>query len=329
MKDKKEVSHLQKNSEDKRGQNPSGKIQDTSNSNISIQTVKTNSDIQILLYNISLEHSAIVQYLYHIFTIDDANITSEIEEIARQEMRHMKWFAEKVLELGGKLKISRVEEEIKPNFPYIRNMLKSDVEAEELAIKTYISQIEKVKSDDVKILLERVVQDEMAHREQFSQLLISVPEDKKIKISEAEGEGEGTILDFLNEEYKSIIEYLHAFFLAKNPELKNILFDIAVESMVHLGWIGEKLGEVGFLPKLRRYETEAHIPELHQKIRQKIDFEKRAIEIYKKGVDKIKSDDIKKLAERIVKQEEYHVYRLEKFLGKIHKLALGSLKKRK
>jgi len=36
--------------------------------------------INLLLY---LEHSAIVQYLYHIFLITDANITAEIEEIAR------------------------------------------------------------------------------------------------------------------------------------------------------------------------------------------------------------------------------------------------------
>ncbi len=289
-----------------------------------------NTDVEILLYNISLEHSAIIQYLYHIFTIDDKNITSEIEEIARQEMRHMKWFAEKVLELGGKLKISRIDEEIKPNFPYIRNMLKSDVEAEELAIKTYLGQIKKVKNDDVKILLERVVQDEMAHKNEFLELLKSVPEDKKVKVGEGQvnKDGEITIFDFLNEEYKSIIEYLHSFFLAKNPELKNILFDIAVESMVHLGWIGEKLGEAGVLPELKRYETESQVPELHLKIKQKIDFEKKAIEIYKKGLDKIKSDDIKELAERVVKQEEYHVYRLERFLGKVHKITVGSLKKK-
>jgi len=49
--------------------------------------------ISLLLYDVALEHSAIVQYLYHIFLIADESITGEIEELAKEEMRHLKWFA--------------------------------------------------------------------------------------------------------------------------------------------------------------------------------------------------------------------------------------------
>jgi len=65
--------------------------------------------VSLLLHNVALEHAAIVQYLYHVFLIGDEEITGEIEKIARQEMRHMKWFAHRIAQLGGEVELKRVE----------------------------------------------------------------------------------------------------------------------------------------------------------------------------------------------------------------------------
>ncbi|MFN3598729.1 MAG: ferritin-like domain-containing protein [Aquificaceae bacterium] len=132
--------------------------------------------INLLLYDVALEHSAIVQYLYHIFLISDGNITSEIEEIARQEMRHLKWFAQKVVQLGGQVILDRIEDMIVIGGPGWTDMLSKDVNAEEEAIRIYTSQLDMVKDDSVKRLLERVIKDEEDHRIEFSELVEKVKE---------------------------------------------------------------------------------------------------------------------------------------------------------
>ncbi|WP_367576063.1 ferritin-like domain-containing protein, partial [Nocardia mangyaensis] len=49
--------------------------------------------IQYYNYNISLEHSAIIQYLFQAYTIGEAETENELEEIAREEMKHLRMFA--------------------------------------------------------------------------------------------------------------------------------------------------------------------------------------------------------------------------------------------
>lgn len=117
-----------------------------------------------------------MQYLYHIFLITDGNITSEIEEIARQEMRHLKWFAQKVVQLGGQVVLDRLEDMIMIGGPDWADMLSKDVWAEEEAIRIYSQQLEMVKDDSVKKLLERVIKDEQDHRIEFSELMEKVKE---------------------------------------------------------------------------------------------------------------------------------------------------------
>jgi Uncharacterized conserved protein len=119
--------------------------------------------INLLLYDVALEHSAIVQYLYHIFLITDANITAEIEEIARQEMRHLKWFAQKVVQLGGEVVLNRLEDMIVIGGPDWASMLSEDVKAEEMAIEIYTKQLDMVEDDSVKDCLKGHM-DENFHR---------------------------------------------------------------------------------------------------------------------------------------------------------------------
>ena len=281
--------------------------------------------IKTLLYDVALEHSAIVQYLYHIFLIGEPSITEDIEKIARQEMRHMKWFAQKVVQLGGEVELKRVEEEIKIGGPDWASMLENDVNAEQFAIDTYTKQLEEVKDDSVKRLLERVIHDESDHKEEFSELLEEVksrefsPEEKQ----RADEETIKLINKLLQEEYKIILDYLYNFFHSKNCEYKDIMLDLAVESMVHMGELGEKLGDMGGTPDLS-------MPELQRTkgVEDHILYEESSKEEYLKMASKVSDPSLKKLLQWIEGQEEYHRQRLLEFMKRMHRLTVGDLRKR-
>ncbi len=283
--------------------------------------------IEILLYNVALEHSAIIQYLYNIFLIGDAEITKEIESIARQEMRHLKWFAQKVVELGGKVSLRRVEEAIKLGENW-EEMLRNDVDAEEEAIKIYTSQLELVKDDGVKKLLDRVINDEMRHREEFSDLLgvlKSGDTEREVKNVKVEPEVVSLLNKLLKKEYRLILDYLYHFFHSRTWWEKDTSLDIAIESMVHMGELGEKLGELGIKPDLSLPEVKHRGGYTYDGIVEDIAEEEGARRNYDKVAEKTENEEIKSLLLWIGKHEEYHSQRLKELLRKLNRFTVGSL----
>ena len=280
--------------------------------------------IKTLLYNVALEHSAIVQYLYHIFLIGDAEVTEEIEKIARQEMRHMKWFAQKVVQLGGEVELKRVEEEIRVGGPDWASMIENDVNAEQLAIDTYSRQLEEVKDDSVRRLLERVIHDESEHKNEFSELLEAV-KSREFTGEEKQRADEDTVRlvnRLLQEEYRIILDYLYNFFHSKNCEYRDIMLDLAIESMVHMGELGEKLGEMGGTPDLSMPEIKPT-----KGVKEHILYEESSQNEYLKMAGSISDPSLKKLLEWIEGQEEYHRQRLLEFMRKMRRLTVGDLRR--
>ena len=280
--------------------------------------------IKTLLYNVALEHSAIVQYLYHIFLIGDAEVTEEIEKIARQEMRHMKWFAQKVVQLGGEVELKRVEEEIRVGGPDWASMIENDVNAEQLAIDTYSRQLEEVKDDSVRKLLERVIHDESEHKNEFSELLEAV-KSREFTGEEKQRADEDTVRlvnRLLQEEYRIVLDYLYNFFHSKNCEYRDIMLDLAIESMVHMGELGEKLGEMGGTPDLSMPEIKPT-----KGVKEHILYEESSQNEYLKMAGSISDPSLKKLLEWIEGQEEYHRQRLLEFMRKMRRLTVGDLRR--
>ncbi|MCX8164920.1 MAG: ferritin-like domain-containing protein [Aquificaceae bacterium] len=288
--------------------------------------------VKILLYDIALEHSAIVQYLYHIFLIDDGNITSEIEEIARQEMRHLKWFAQKVVQLGGQVVLDRLEDMIRIGGPDWVDMLSKDVWAEEEAIRVYSKQLDMVKEDSIKRLLERVIKDEEAHRLEFSELMERVKEGLFCTQREEKKPDQKTLEvlnKFLREEYQTIINYLYQFFHSKNCDYKDIMLDLAVESMVHMGKLGEKIGELGGMPQMDRMDfSPKPIKSLQEQVKAEILYEQETGGEYGKEMSAVDDPGIKRLFSFIEHQEEYHKQKLLEFFKLMNKLTVGDLRKK-
>ena len=283
--------------------------------------------IDLLLYDVALEHSAIIQYLYNVFLIGDPEITKEIESIARQEMRHLKWFAQKVVELGGRVSLKRVEEAIKLGESW-EEMLKNDVNAEEEAIKIYSSQLEIVKDDSVKKLLDRVINDEMRHRDEFSELLESLKQksiEEKTKSGELDPEIVAIMNKLLQKEYRLILDYLYHFFHSKTWQEKDTSLDIAIESMVHMGELGEKLGEMGAMPDLSLPQAQHFKGYSPDEILEDIAEEEKAKSLYDETAKKITNEELKKLFLWIEKHEEHHAQRLKELLKRLNKFTVGSL----
>ncbi|MGB2853717.1 MAG: ferritin-like domain-containing protein, partial [Dehalococcoidia bacterium] len=57
--------------------------------------------IVLLNQDLEGEHGAIIQYLTHAYAMGEGEMACEIEAIAREEMRHLDWLAEAIVELGG------------------------------------------------------------------------------------------------------------------------------------------------------------------------------------------------------------------------------------
>ena len=285
--------------------------------------------INMLLYDVALEHSAIVQYLYHIFLISDAEITSEIEEIARQEMRHLKWFAQKVVQLGGSVVLERVEEAIMIGGPNWEDMLQKDVDAEQMAIDVYSKQLDMIDDDSVKRLLERVIKDEQHHKFEFSELAQKAKESVAIEtdVRKADPEVIEVLNKFLKEEYQIIIKYLYQFFHSKDCTYKDIMLDLAIESMVHMGKLGEKIGELGGMPQIQADFTLQPTKALEREVREEIEYESATGRDYAAYASKIQDPDIRRLFEFINHQEEYHKQKLVEFFKVMKRFTVGDLRK--
>lgn len=130
--------------------------------------------IEILNRDISNEIEAILVYLRHSFVLHDENpkISRRLEEIAIDEMRHMEWLSEWVVDLGG----TPTVEHVKLEFPEktTADMMRRNIKLEEMAISDYTEHIEMADNPKLKRLLGKIRFEEEDHLEEFKESLEEV-----------------------------------------------------------------------------------------------------------------------------------------------------------
>lgn len=276
--------------------------------------------IDYLNYNISLEHSAIIQYLFHAYTIGDESIEGELEEIAREEMKHLRMFAHAVVDLGGVPAIDK-RAAVFLEAPNPVELIQFDIDAEKMAIDEYSRQLKDIPDKKVQRILERAINDETSHLHIFEGL------QEKVKEKIAKN-GEGAVLDenklkiveilniYLQKQYEKILETLYQSFITrhKNPHLSDELEQRAIDKMKHFGWVAEEVSESGAkpnmqLPHVNKIENEEEI--IKYQIKDQTEFPKEIENIAEKVEDK----DLKWILDRIAKRE-IHYTDLEEFLKK-------------
>jgi bacterioferritin len=133
--------------------------------------------IRMLQDDLAGEHAAIIQYLQHVWRMGDAggDIPCEVQEIARDEMRHFRWVAELVVDLGDDPTVERDVIYINGSPP--ADLMLLDVDAEDRAIAQYLAHTHEIDDRRITRVIDRILVDERAHREMFRGYVTSLGGD--------------------------------------------------------------------------------------------------------------------------------------------------------
>ena len=250
------------------------------------------------------EHAAIIQYLTHAYAVGEGDLACEIEAIAREEMRHLDWLAETIVELGGVLSLKRGKMR-KPG-KAVAGWMTDDVHAEEDAIAMYKEHIKAIGNSKIKRLLKRILSDEMAHRGKFVHFVDKV---QKKKTQDLRGTRKDRVAEILNwgieHEYTVILQYLLHSYMSPNEEVKNEMQDQAINEMQHMGWLAEEMVSGKGTPRLEHTEVDKS-KRMADMLKADIKIEKEVAAEYDRAAKEIKAPDLKKLITRIRDHELYH-----------------------
>ena len=260
--------------------------------------------IELLNLDLQDEHGAIVQYLAHAYAMGEGELSCEVEAIAREEMRHLDWLAETIVDLGGKPSVKRGG--MRLGGDGVPDWMGNDVRLEEDAIGHYEDHIRQIDDPKVQRLLKRILADENSHHGQFAHF---VDKSRREGLKDHRGKKNDATAKFLNwginHEYTVVLQYMFHRYMARDPEARKQLEDQAINEMQHLGWLAEELVDQGGSPVVVEAEVN-QVVDTGEALRADIAIEKDVVKKY--GDFAAKTDDagLKELLTRIRNNELYH-----------------------
>ena len=261
--------------------------------------------IELLNKDLQDEHGAIIQYLNHAYGIGEGEMACEIEAISRDEMRHLDWLAEVIVELGGVPSLERGT--MRMGGAQVSDWMQNDVSLEEGAVKQYKEHISLIDDPKIKRLLQRILSDEQAHHGNFTHF---VDKAKRGGIEDIRGNRQDKAAKTLNwgieHEYTVILQYLLHAYMSKSEEAQEQLQDQAINEMQHLGWLAEELTSSGGNPVIEHIEVDQSTRPADM-LKADIKIEKEVAEAYDKAGKETDDADLKKLLFRIRDNELYHI----------------------
>jgi bacterioferritin len=261
--------------------------------------------IELLNKDLEDEHGAIIQYLTHAYGMGEGETACEIEALARDEMRHLDWLAETITELGGVPSLERGT--MRMGGASVTDWMGNDVLLEEGAIAQYRQQIEEIDDPKIKRLLQRILSDELEHHQDFQHFREKADAEGMLDVR---GSQSDDLISTLNEgiehEYTVILQYLLQSYITPDIEAKRVLEDRAINEMQHLGWIAEKMIDVGGSPVIEHGEVDRST-ELSDMLRTDIDIERKVADIYDQASRKYPDPKVQRLFRRMRDNEIYHI----------------------
>jgi bacterioferritin len=260
----------------------------------------------IVLLNKDLEgeHGAIIQYLTHAYAIGEGEMACEIEAIAREEMRHLDWLAEIIVELGGVPSLKRGNMRMRGEL--VTDWMRNNVSLEEDAISQYKEHIKAVDDPKIKRLLERILSDEESHRGVFDHF---VEKAQKENARDMRGSRQDRITQIVNwgieHEYTVILQYLLHSYMTPNNEVKRQMQDQAINEMQHLGWLAEDIVDDGGSPRIEHTEVNQAADTVDM-LRADIKIEQQVAAEYDRAAKEVDVPNLKKLLLRLRDHEVYH-----------------------
>ena len=123
---------------------------------------------QVLNWGIEHEYTVILQYLLHSYTTPNKDVKKEMEDQAINEMQHLGWLSEEMVDKKGSPRIehTKVDKSTKT-----ADMLRADIKIEKKVAAEYDHASKEIKEPDLKELLARIRDHEVYHADVFSDLL--------------------------------------------------------------------------------------------------------------------------------------------------------------
>ena len=265
-----------------------------------------NKDKIIALLNKDLEdeHGAIIQYLSHAYAMGEGEMACEIEALAREEMRHLDWLAETIVELGGRPSLKRGT--MRMGGQPVSERLKNDVLLEEGAIAQYREHIKLISGPEIRRLLECILSDEESHRGDFAHFVAKATREGAKDVT---GTHSDRVIQALNwgieHEYTVILQYMFQSYMTSNKEAKKQLEDQAINEMQHLGWLAEKIVDKRGRPRIEHTEVDRSTKTADM-LRADIKIEGEVAEAYDRAAKETGDPDVKRLLLRLRDHEIYH-----------------------
>jgi bacterioferritin len=266
--------------------------------------------VDMLNADIRDEHAAIIQYLQHAYAIGESGEACEIEAIARDEMRHLRWLSEAVVELGGDPTIERGEVDLSGAGPV--EWMARDIMAEERAIAQYKEHIAAIDDPKIVRLLQRILSDEEAHRDQFADLADELAEEgvKPVveDLSTATGEPSRAaeiLQQGVQHEYTVILQYLYHDFVTPDCEVSHELRMQAINEMQHMGWFSEELAGMSIRSEMEHTEVDRS-RDTAAMLEADIAAERAVTKVYNQQIEEVDDEELKALLVRVRDHEVYH-----------------------
>jgi bacterioferritin len=260
----------------------------------------------IALLNVDLEgeHGAIIQYLSHAYAVGEGEMACEIEALAREEMRHLDWLAETIVELGGVPSLKRGK--MLTGGTAVADWMTNDVALEQSAIDLYREHIKIIDDPKIKRLLKRILSDEVSHKGDFAHF---VDKAKREGAEDVRGSRTDKVVRTLNwgveHEYTVILQYMFQSYMTTNEEVKKELEDQAINEMQHLGWLAEKIVDISGKPVIEHTEVDRST-DTADMLRADIDIENKVAAEYDRAAKETEDPKLKELLLRLRDHELYH-----------------------
>jgi len=267
--------------------------------------------VDMLNADIRDEHAAIIQYLQHAYAIGESGEACEIEAVARDEMRHLHWLSDAVVELGGDPTIGRGEVDLSGAGPV--EWMARDIMAEERAIAQYKEHIAAIDDPKIVRLLQRILSDEEAHRDQFADLADELAEEgvKPVveDLSTATAGEPSPAAEILQQgvqhEYTVVLQYLYHEFVTPDCEVGEELRMQAINEMQHMGWFSEELASAGVRPEMEHTQVDL-ARDTAAMLEADIAAERAVTMDYNQQIGKLDDEELKALLARVRDHEVYH-----------------------
>jgi len=122
----------------------------------------------VLNWGIEHEYTVVLQYLLHSYMTSNENVKREMEDQAINEMQHLGWLSEGLIDGGGSPRIEHIGVDRSTK---TEDMLRADIKIEREVAAEYDRAAKEMDKPGLKELLIRIRDHEVYHAEVFSDLL--------------------------------------------------------------------------------------------------------------------------------------------------------------